>query len=150
MISGKPPAPDPMSSACPSAWKRWMICWPTLIRGCLRRAKNKMNTPQSLLEQGFQHHQAGRMKEAEDFYRRALKADPNHPDGLHLLGIVVNADGRTDEAMPLLERAVKANPGNAEFFNNLGQIYKSVGRIDDAINAYQGAIAADPNFSDAH
>ena len=109
-----------------------------------------MNAPQSLLEQGFQHHQAGRMKEAEDFYRRALKADPNHPDGLHLLGIVVNADGRTDEAMPLLERAVKANPGNAEFSNNLGQIYKSVGRIDDAINAYQGAIAADSNFSDAH
>ncbi|PPR72303.1 MAG: Beta-barrel assembly-enhancing protease, partial [Alphaproteobacteria bacterium MarineAlpha3_Bin2] len=109
-----------------------------------------MKTPQSLLEQGFQHHQAGRMKEAEDFYRRALKADPNHPDGLHLLGIVVNADGRTDEAMPLLERAVKANPGNAEFSNNLGQIYKSVGRIDDAINAYRNAIAADPNFSDAH
>jgi protein O-GlcNAc transferase len=109
-----------------------------------------MKNPQSLLEQGFQHHQAGRMKEAEDFYRRAIKVAPNHPDGLHLLGIVVNADGRTDEAMAFLERAVKANPKNAEFSNNLGQIYKSVGRIEDAINAYQGALKADPNFSDAH
>jgi len=90
------------------------------------------------------------MKEAEDFYRRALKAAPNHPDGLHLLGLVVNADGRTDEAMALLEGAVAANPGNAEFSNNLGQIYKSAERLEDAINAYQGAINAEPNFSDAH
>lgn len=109
-----------------------------------------MNNLQSLLEQGFQHHQAGRMKEAEDFYRRALKADPDNPDGLHLLGIVVNADGRTDEAMELLENAVRGNPENAEFSNNLGQVYKTAGRLKDAIDAYHDAIAANPNFSDAH
>lgn len=109
-----------------------------------------MNDSQSLLEQGFQHHQAGRMKDAEDFYRRALKADPDNPDGLHLLGIVVNAGGRTDEAMELLERAVRAAPDNADFSNNLGQVYKAAGRNEDAADAYRDAIAANPNFSDAH
>ncbi len=60
-----------------------------------------MNNPQSLLEQGFRHYQAGRMKDAEDFYRRALKAEPDITVGLHLLGIVITAYGLTDVAMQL-------------------------------------------------
>jgi len=33
------------------------------------------------------HHQAGRLREAEQFYRQALVADPGHTDSLHLLGV---------------------------------------------------------------
>jgi len=109
-----------------------------------------MSDHQPLLEQGFHHHQAGRLQEAEDFYRRALKAAPNHPDALNLLGIVVNADGHVDEAITLLQRAVKASPKNAEFSNNLGQVYKSADRLDDAIKAYRKAITIEPKYSDAH
>ena len=90
------------------------------------------------------------MKQAEDFYRQALKADPGNPDGLHLLGIIVNETGDPNEAIKLLEKAVKANPANADFSNNLGQMYKAAGRFDKAADAYRIAIKANPNFSDAH
>jgi len=109
-----------------------------------------MSNPQFLLEQGFQNHQAGRLDQAENFYRQALRADPNNPDGLHLLGLVVNETGDRDEAIMLLEKAVRANPSNPDFSNNLGQIYNAAGRPDKAAEAYRAAIKANPDFSDAH
>jgi protein O-GlcNAc transferase len=109
-----------------------------------------MNNPQFLLEQGFKNQQAGRLEQAENFYRQALKADPHNPDGLHLLGLVVNETGDPNEAIKLLAKAVKADPANAEISNNLGQLYKTAGRLDKAAGAYRAAIKADPNFSDAH
>ncbi len=109
-----------------------------------------MNDLQSLLEQGFKNQQAGRLKQAEDFYRQALKADPGNPDGLHLLGLVVNETGDPGEAIKLLAKAVKANPANADFSNNLGQMYKAAGRLKEAAGAYRAAIKANPNFADAH
>ena len=44
-------------------------------------------------------HQAGRLQEAEQHYRRLLAADPNHADGLHLLGVLAHQAGRPDAAI---------------------------------------------------
>jgi protein O-GlcNAc transferase len=109
-----------------------------------------MNNPQFLFEQGLKNHQSGNLSQAENFYRQALKADPDNPDGLHLLGLVVNETGDPKEAIKLLERATKGNPANADFSNNLGQLYKAAGRIPDAIKAYGKALKARPDFADAH
>jgi hypothetical protein len=38
------------------------------------------------LRMGLEHHQAGRLVEAEAWYRRALAVQPNHADTLYLLG----------------------------------------------------------------
>ena len=109
-----------------------------------------MNNPMALLEQGLQNHQAGNLKQAEDFYRRALAIDPENLDGLNLLSIIANEFGNTAEAIELLERAVRADPGNADFSNNLGQLYKNAGRLPEAAEAYGMAIKARPDFADAH
>ena len=43
-----------------------------------------------LLAVGLKLHQAGRLAEAEAWYRRVLAAQPNHADALHLLGVVAH------------------------------------------------------------
>jgi 2-polyprenyl-3-methyl-5-hydroxy-6-metoxy-1,4-benzoquinol methylase len=59
-----------------------------------------------LLRQGVQHHQAGRLGEAEECYRKILAADENHFDGLHLLGVLAQQVGRSDLAEPLIGKAI--------------------------------------------
>jgi len=125
-----------------------------------RRQKQKIgnreadNTPaasaQSLLEEGFKHHQEGRLQQAEELYRQALRADPDNPDGLNLLAIIADTTARGEEAIKLMEAAVAAAPENSELSNNLGQLYKKSGRINEAIGVYRAAINVDPNNADAH
>jgi Flp pilus assembly protein TadD len=48
---------------------------------------------QQALERGRDLHQAGRLNEAEGLYRQILAVDPNHADGLHLLGVMAHQRG---------------------------------------------------------
>ena len=43
-------------------------------------------------------HQAGRLNEAEGLYRQILAVDPDHVEGLHLLGVVAHQGGRNASA----------------------------------------------------
>ena len=52
-----------------------------------------MTIPQAL-QLAVQHHQAGRLAEAELLYRQILAAQPNHADALHLLGVMAQQVGR--------------------------------------------------------
>ena len=63
---------------------------------------------QSLLEQGYQHYQEGRLRQAEELYRQALQADPNNPDGFNLLAVVANETGRAVEAIELMAAAYES------------------------------------------
>ena len=47
-----------------------------------------------MLAEGVAHHRAGRLGEAERLYRRILEMEPEHADGLHLLGMVALQAGR--------------------------------------------------------
>ncbi len=51
--------------------------------------------PGAALRAAIQHHQAGRLGQAEALYRQVLQAQPQNPDALHLLGVIATLpDGR--------------------------------------------------------
>ena len=43
-------------------------------------------TTQQAIDLAVQHHNAGRLPEAENIYQQILQSEPNHPTALHLLG----------------------------------------------------------------
>jgi len=45
-------------------------------------------TSAELLQLGLEHHQSGRLHEAEACYREILEREPRYPDALHLLGVI--------------------------------------------------------------
>ncbi len=47
---------------------------------------------QTLFAAAVQHHQAGRLAEAEPLYRQILTTNPDHADSHHLLGVIGGAD----------------------------------------------------------
>jgi SAM-dependent methyltransferase/tetratricopeptide (TPR) repeat protein len=70
-----------------------------------------------LLARGRRYHQASQFTEAENCTRKLLAIDPNHFDGLHLLGIIAQQLGRSDLAARLIGKAIALhdqNPGRQD------------------------------------
>jgi tetratricopeptide (TPR) repeat protein len=108
-----------------------------------------MATIPDALNLAIQHHQGGRLQEAEVLYRQVLQEHPNHPDALHLLGLVAHQVGRHVDAADLIGKAIVLNPTVAEYHNDIGEAYRALGRLEDAQAGYQRALALNSGFADA-
>jgi predicted O-linked N-acetylglucosamine transferase (SPINDLY family) len=110
--------------------------------------------PEQSADQAFalalQHHQAGRIAEAERGYRAILQRDPEHADALHLLGVIALQTGNLEPALALVQRAVALRPDAAVCRNNLGQVLDRLGRNAEAARCYAAAIELDPGYAEAY
>ena len=84
-------------------------------------------TVRQQIERGFSHHRAGRLAEAEKFYRQVLTQQPNHAEALHLLGMLAGQCGQLDAAEDLLRQAIRIKPDYAEAHATLGTALKRKG-----------------------
>lgn len=107
-------------------------------------------TIQQAFHLASQHHQAGRLREAEQLYRRILSQHPEHADAVHYLGVIAHQMGRNEIAVDLILRAIALKPNYAEAHGNLGNVLKETGRLDEAIASYRQAIGFRPNYADAY
>ncbi|MGP0090120.1 MAG: tetratricopeptide repeat protein [Xanthobacteraceae bacterium] len=94
-------------------------------------------------------HQAGRLAEAEQIYRRILQAQPEQFDCLHLLGVVYAQRGDFAEAVRQIDAALRINPNVAAVHNNRGGALLELQRPDEALASYERSIALKPNFAEA-
>ena len=108
-----------------------------------------MSSTLEVLQTALQHHQAGRLPEAESLCRQILQAQPTHPDALQLLGVIAHQVGRNDIAIDLLGRAIAANPTAAEAYYNLGLMLQREGRPEEAQVQYREALRLNPQYADA-
>jgi tetratricopeptide (TPR) repeat protein len=92
------------------------------------------------LKIGTKLHQAGRLAEAEAYYRRVLADQPKHADALNLLGAVAHQTGRHELAIEVIGQAIQQNGENPEYFFNLAGVFYGYGRLDQAVAAYRQAI----------
>lgn len=105
---------------------------------------------QDSLSLAFQHHQEGRLAEAETLYRRVLEKSPDHAEALHFLGILMYQTEKQELAADLIGKSVKIDPEHSEAHYNLGNILSDLGRLDQAVAAFQRAISLNPNYAKAH
>jgi predicted O-linked N-acetylglucosamine transferase (SPINDLY family) len=113
-------------------------------------AMNDPSAAQRDFALALQHHQAGRLPEAERLYRQILSQNPQHANALQNMGILAGQLGRNDQALDLSRRVVTLKPNSAEAYSNLGNALFALGRSDEAVAAYRQAIALNPNFAEAH
>src|ERR1700743_1084296 len=95
---------------------------------------------QQAFELALQHHQAGRLPEAEGLYRRILGAQANHAGAWHYLGVIAQQVGQLDEAAKLIERALAIAPEDAAAHANLGEVYRMSGRLELAVTHFRRAL----------
>lgn len=92
----------------------------------------------------------GRLEEAIDAYKKALKLDAKFSEAHSQLGFIYQNLGRVEEATVNFEHAVAIIPGSANAHLNLGSILQKKGKLEEASIAYKQAISIMPNFSKAH
>ena len=73
-------------------------------------------TVEQALQQAIEAHKAGKLQDAEAFYRAILQAQPNHPDANHNLGVLAVSLNKTEAALPLFKIALEANPNQGQFW----------------------------------
>ena len=105
---------------------------------------------QQPLDLAVQHHVAGRLAEAEKFYRTVLDADPAHPLALHMLGVIAGDMGNYAAAVDFITASLTKDPDNAEAHSNLGVMLQNLGNLEEAVSSYQAALAIMPEYTEGH
>ena len=95
----------------------------------------------------IQHHEAGRLPQAEEIYRQILHTDPDNPEALHLLGLAAfpRSASTTTPSCPI-GKAIASNPRAPAFHNNLGLALRAQGRLDEAAKSLRRAVALKPDY----
>jgi tetratricopeptide (TPR) repeat protein len=91
----------------------------------------------------------GRVAEALEAYRRALKDYPESTDVLTNLGNVSARMGRLAEAERDYREALRVHPDELNAHIGLGNVFLQTGRTDEAVAQYQLALDLDPDSTDA-
>jgi tetratricopeptide (TPR) repeat protein len=116
----------------------------------MEKAAPKTMNLQEALDLAVQHHQAGRLREAEGIYRQILNAEPNSAHALHLLGVLASQMGQGEASLNYIRRAITLNPTAAQYHASLGAALATLGRTQEAIDIYHRALVLQPDLLDAH
>jgi predicted O-linked N-acetylglucosamine transferase (SPINDLY family) len=102
-----------------------------------------------LLSTAFQHHQAGKLDEAERGYRQILKTYPSAFSARHLLGITHYQRGDYEEAIYEIDLVLRLKPTEPSAHSDRGNALQGLGRLDEALVSYDRAIALKPDYAEA-
>jgi tetratricopeptide (TPR) repeat protein len=105
-----------------------------------------MDTFQTAVE----HHQAGRLDQAEFLYREVLRLNSRHSDALHLLGVVAHQKGLHAQAIQLIQEALTLKPETATYHCNLAEAYRLAGDLGQAAAHCRHALRLQPGNAEAH
>lgn len=106
-------------------------------------------TIEEAFQLALQHHQAGRLVEAETLYRQILSGDAKHAGAWHYLGVIAQQAGRYEMAVQWIQHSLALRPQDAHAYSNLGEAYRALGRRDEAIEAYRRALELRPDHAQA-
>ena len=109
---------------------------------------------------GVIYHHEGRLAEAEEMFRTALRLNPAYTEAALNLVVTCNDLGKYVEAKTIYEQAmaaVQSAPRELDPFvkgkianmhAELGATYRAVGVFDEAVREYERALALCPTFAD--
>jgi tetratricopeptide (TPR) repeat protein len=99
---------------------------------------------ESLLDTAILSHEARDLDRAEGLYKDVLRAQPDHPEALNLLGLILQDRGKPEDSITLITRALEAEPDFPDAYANLARGLNYLGRSGRAADAARRAIELDP------
>lgn len=91
-----------------------------------------------------------RLKEAVDYFRQAIKFQPDNKRALHKLSYVYLANGKLVEAAASFSQLIKLKPVDIGAIFNLGLIFYDLGKLDDAIASFLEVVRLKPDYPEAY
>jgi len=102
-----------------------------------------------LLQSGLAHHRAGRLAEAEAFYRQARATAPQHFELILLSGLAAYQAGRVSDALEFLGQAVRQAPRHASAVMHHGLSLLAANRPAEAERQLRRATELEPTLTEA-
>ena len=99
---------------------------------------------------GVQNHKKNNLREAENFYKKTIKKNPNHIDAYINLGVIFKQLREIQKAKDCFDKAIKIKPNHVVALSNLGIVFKQLGRYKEAKNYFDKAIEINPNNAILH
>lgn len=105
---------------------------------------------QAHILQGVAMQQAGKLTEAEQEWRTALRLDPSRREPYQLLAVLYLKTDRPEEALPLLERLRQLAPDTAHTLCSLTEAYTRTGQEQKALETARQSVVLEPDCPNAH
>lgn len=83
--------------------------------------------------------------EAEMILSQLLRACPDHPQGLSLLGIVKQRTLEFDESIKILQKAIEIDPDNPDNYNNMALNFANLDQYEKSIQFLDKALELKPD-----
>jgi tetratricopeptide (TPR) repeat protein len=96
--------------------------------------------PEPEFNQALALHRQQRLREAEQGYRRVLKADDRHFGALYQLGRLRLQQARWEDAIKQFRRAVNVERNSAEAHHHLAVALAAAGSAEEALQRYEKAL----------
>jgi len=88
-------------------------------------------------------------EQAALLYVEILRAQPYHPDALHLLGVAETQLGRPRSGLEWIAKSLAINPNQPAAIANQGNAHLSLDEPADALACYEAALASWPDYAPA-
>ncbi len=105
---------------------------------------------QALFQSAVDHHQAGRLREAELFYRKILAVAPDAGIIHSNLGMIYFDLDKLDKSVDHYQKAAQLQPEDSNILFNLGLTLKKMNRFTEAEASYRQGLALNPDDADFH
>ena len=101
------------------------------------------------LYKGIRHVKAGRLKLAEESYKKVLKKDKNNIDALRLLGLLAFKTKDYEIAERIFIKVLQLDPSFSLAWDNLAKLYRIQNKLLKSIPAFENLIKLDPSNFEA-
>jgi tetratricopeptide (TPR) repeat protein len=108
-----------------------------------------MATPAELFARGWERHQAGDLRRAEEVYRGLLREHPRDGRTWFVLANLCDAEGRLGEAVACYRQAGECCPDDPRGPFALGGVLLKQGRLAEAENAFRRCLRLRPDHVEA-
>jgi len=108
-----------------------------------------MRATADLLERGGALARSGRLEEALEAHREAVRLEPSRVEALVALGDTALMLARIDEARAVFARAVELDPSAARAHHGLGRVLAGTGDLAAAADRHRTAFELDPTLGGA-
>lgn len=97
------------------------------------------------VDEGLEHHQAGRLEEAMRCYQSVLAINAEDPTARNMMGMALAQTGKVAEALPQFARAVQAAPDYPHARANFARALRETGQAAAACEHLEALVALEPD-----
>ncbi len=111
---------------------------------------NENTSEEEILNQAFQYHSRGDVKQASKYYQFFIDKGFKDPRVFSNYAAILEGQGKLKEAEENTRKAIELNPNFIMAHSNLGSILKDLGKLKEAELSTRKAIEINPNYANAH